>query len=79
MQFCLCTLKEAGVILAEDNRYDVICSGSLLGLHYGQDDDIAYLRSFFDKKEKLPQDIVQKFQSILRSKKKQLQGNTPTA
>jgi len=25
--------------LAEDNRCDVICSGSLLGLHYGQDDD----------------------------------------
>ena len=25
--------------LAEDNRYDVIASGSLLGLHYGQDAD----------------------------------------
>lgn len=25
--------------LAEDGRYDVIASGSLLGLHYGQDDD----------------------------------------
>ncbi len=25
--------------LAEDNRFDVIASGSLLGLHYGQDDD----------------------------------------
>ena len=25
--------------MAEDNRFDVIASGSLLGLHYGQDDD----------------------------------------
>ena len=25
--------------LAEDDSYDIICSGSLLGLHYGQDDD----------------------------------------
>ena len=78
--------------LAEDNRYDVIASGSLLGLHYGQDDDadveevesvpvgyerqlmmysldfreflwaygytdsdIDYLKSFYDKKEKLPE------------------------
>ena len=89
--------------LAEDNRFDVICSGSLLGLHYGQDaddeveevesvpvgyeralmmysldfmeflwaygykdSDIDYLKSFFDKKEKLPYDIAEKFQSILR-------------
>ena len=89
--------------LAEDNRFDVVCSGSLLGLHYGQDDDadveeiesvpvgyerslmmysldfteflwaygyknedIAYLKSFFDKKETLPNDISQKFQEILK-------------
>ncbi|MDY4902663.1 MAG: ATP-binding protein, partial [Treponema sp.] len=25
--------------LAEDDSFDIICSGSLLGLHYGQDDD----------------------------------------
>lgn len=89
--------------LAEDNRYDIISSGSLLGLHYGQDDDdeveevesipvgyersllmysldfveflwaygysdsdIAYLKTFFDSKQKLPHDINEKFQSILR-------------
>ena len=89
--------------LAEDGRYDVIASGSLLGLHYGQDadeevekvesipvgferqvvmysmdfeeflwaygyeqDTIEYLRSFYDKKEKVPQDINEKFESILR-------------
>ena len=89
--------------LAEDNRYDVIASGSLLGLHYGQDDDeeveevesipvgyekplvmysldfkeflwaygysdgdIEYLKSFYDKKEKIPSDINEKIRSILR-------------
>ena len=89
--------------LAEDGRYDVIASGSLLGLHYGQDadeeveevesipvgferqvvmysmdfeeflwaygyeqDTIDYLRSFYEKKEKVPDDINEKFESILR-------------
>ena len=89
--------------LAEDNRYDIICSGSLLGLHYGQDDDkeveevesipvgferqlvmysmdfreflwaygysdedIAYLKSFFDERKKIPVDILQKFQAIFK-------------
>ena len=31
--------RTAMKFLAEDARYDVIASGSLLGLHYGQDDD----------------------------------------
>ncbi len=89
--------------LAEDDSFDIICSGSLLGLHYGQDDDkeveevesvpvgferqfimysmdfkeflwaygykdedIAYLKSFYDNRQKIPNDILQKFQSILR-------------
>lgn len=89
--------------LAEDDRYDIICSGSLLGLHYGQDDDkdveevesvpvgferqlvmysmdfreflwaygysdedIAYLKTFYDERKKIPLDILQKFQSILK-------------
>ena len=89
--------------LAEDGRYDVIASGSLLGLHYGQDadeeveevesipvgferqvmmysmdfeeflwaygyesDTIEYLRSFYDKREKVPADINEKFESIFR-------------
>ena len=89
--------------LAEDNRYDVIASGSLLGLHYGQDadeeveevesipvgferqvtmysmdfeeflwaygyeqDSIDYLRSFYNKGEKVPYDINEKFESIFR-------------
>ncbi len=89
--------------LADDDRYDVVASGSLLGLHYGQDDDadveevesvpvgyerqlmmysldfreflwtygytdsdIDYLKSFYDKKEKLPTEMKDKFQSILR-------------
>ena len=89
--------------LAEDGRYDVIASGSLLGLSYGQDDDrevkevesipvgyeksvmmysldfeeflwaygyeadtIDYLRSFYESKEKIPPEINQKFDSILR-------------
>ncbi|MBO4886696.1 MAG: ATP-binding protein [Firmicutes bacterium] len=89
--------------LAEDGRYDVIASGSLLGLHYGQDadkeveeiesipvgyerqvimysmdfeeflwaygygqDTVDYLRSLFDKKEKVPSEINWKFENILR-------------
>lgn len=89
--------------LAEDGRYDIIASGSLLGLHYGQDadrdveevesipvgferqivmysmdfeeflwaygyeqDTIDYLRSFYERREKVPQDINEKFESILR-------------
>ncbi|MBQ3935329.1 MAG: AAA family ATPase, partial [Clostridia bacterium] len=89
--------------LAEDGRYDVIASGSLLGLHYGQDadqeveevesipvgferqvvmysmdfeeflwaygygqDTIDYLRSFYEKREKVPDDVNEKFESILR-------------
>ena len=89
--------------LAEDGRYDVIASGSLLGLSYGKDDDkevepvesipvgyekpvmmysldfeeflwaygygsdtVGYLKSFFDSKEKLPTEINQRFESILR-------------
>ncbi len=89
--------------LAEDKRYDVIASGSLLGLHYGQDadeevkevdsipvgyerqvvmysmdfeeflwaygygqDTVDYLRSFYEKREKVPADLNEKFESILR-------------
>lgn len=89
--------------LAEDNRYDVIASGSLLGLHYGQDadteveeiesipvgyerqiimysldfeeflwaygygnDTIEYLRSFYEKREKVPVSLNEKFENILR-------------
>ena len=89
--------------LAEDDRYDVIASGSLLGLHYGQDadteveevesipvgyerqlvmhsldfkeflwaygykdSDIEYLKSFYDKQEKIPDDINEKFRNILK-------------
>ena len=89
--------------LAEDGRYDVIASGSLLGLHYGQDaddeveevesipvgferqvvmysmdfeeflwaygygsDTVEYLRSFYEKTEKVPADINEKFESIFR-------------
>ena len=89
--------------LAEDNRYDIIASGSLLGLSYGQDDDrevkeiesvpvgyekqimmysldfeeflwaygygndtVEYLRSFYESKEKIPSEMLQRFDSILR-------------
>ncbi|MGN0583350.1 MAG: ATP-binding protein [Oscillospiraceae bacterium] len=89
--------------LAEDNRYDVIASVSLLGLSYGQDDDrevkeiesvpvgyekqvmmysldfeeflwsygygndtVEYLRSFFESREKIPSEILQRFDNILR-------------
>lgn len=89
--------------LAEDERFDVIASGSLLGLSYGQDDDrevkevesipvgyekplmmysldfeeflwaygyesdtIEYLRNFYISKEKIPSEMNEKFDSILR-------------
>ncbi|MBE7067358.1 MAG: ATP-binding protein [Ruminococcaceae bacterium] len=89
--------------LAEDGRYDIIASGSLLGLSYGKDDDrevapvesipvgyektvmmysldfeeflwaygysdetIAYLKSFFISKEKIPAEINEKYESLLR-------------
>lgn len=89
--------------LAQDERFDVIASGSLLGLAYGQDadkevkevesipvgyekplmmysldfeeflwaygygdDTINYLRSFYDSKEKIPPEINEKYDSILR-------------
>ena len=89
--------------LAEDGRYDVIASGSLLGLSYGKDDDddvepvesipvgyektvmmysmdfeeflwaygytdetIAYLKSFYTSGEKVPPEIHEKFESLLR-------------
>lgn len=89
--------------LAQDERFDVIASGSLLGLAYGQDadkevkevesipvgyekplmmysldfeeflwaygygnDTIDYLRSFYDSKEKIPPEINEKYDSILR-------------
>lgn len=89
--------------LAEDNRFDVVCSGSLLGLHYGQDDDdeveeiesvpvgyerslvmysldfmeflwaygykdsdIVYLKTFFDEKKKIPDEINSKFRELIR-------------
>lgn len=89
--------------LAEDDSFDIICSGSLLGLHYGQDadadveevesvpvgferqlvmysmdfkeflwaygykeEDIEYIKSFYDERKKIPQDILQKYQSILK-------------
>ncbi len=89
--------------LAEDGRYDVIASGSLLGLSYGKDDDkdvepvesipvgyekavmmysmdfeeflwaygytdetINYLKSFYISKDKIPSDINQKFETLLR-------------
>lgn len=89
--------------LAEDGRYDVIASGSLLGLSYGKDDDdevepvesipvgyektvmmysmdfeeflwaygytdetIAYLKSFYDSKEKIHPEIHEKYESLLR-------------
>ena len=89
--------------LAEDGRFDVIASGSLLGLSYGKDDDnevepvesipvgyektvmmysmdfeeflwaygytdetIAYLKNFYDSKEKIPPEIHEKYESLLR-------------
>lgn len=89
--------------LAEDGKYDVIASGSLLGLSYGKDDDddvdavesipvgyeksvmmysldfeeflwaygyenetISYLKNFYISKEKIPFEICEKFESLLR-------------
>ncbi len=89
--------------LAEDGRFDVIASGSLLGLSYGKDDDneiepvesipvgyeksvmmysmdfeeflwaygyddetIAYLKGFYEAKEKIPFEICEKFETLLR-------------
>lgn len=89
--------------LAEDGRFDIIASGSLLGLSYGKDDDsdvepvesipvgyekavmmysldfeeflwaygysretIDYLKSFYTSKEKVPPEIHEKFESLLR-------------
>lgn len=88
--------------LAEDGRFDVITSGSLLGLTYGDDDDenteaplsvptgyetflmmysldfeeflwaegyensIPYLKEFFDKKEKVPSVLNDKFETLFR-------------
>lgn len=89
--------------LAEDGRYDVIASGSLLGLSYGKDDDdevevvesipvgyektvmmysldfeeflwaygyddetVSYLQSFYGNEEKVPPEICEKFESIMR-------------
>lgn len=89
--------------LAQDGRYDVIASGSLLGLSYGKDDDdevepvesipvgyektvmmysmdfeeflwaygytdetVAYLKSLYDAKEKIPPEIHEKYESLLR-------------
>lgn len=89
--------------LAEYGEVDVIASGSLLGLSYGQDDDktveqidsipvgyekqvvmypldfeeflwansygdqaIGYLQEYFDKKEKVPTDINDKYEELLR-------------
>ncbi len=89
--------------LAQDKRFDVIASGSLLGLAYGQDADkevtevdsipvgyekplmmysldfeeflwaygygnetIEYLRSFYNSKEKIPPEINEKYDTILR-------------
>lgn len=89
--------------LAQDNRYDVIASGSLLGLAYGQDadkdvkevdsipvgyekpimmysldfeeflwaygygdDTIDYLRSFYKSKEKIPSEINERYDKLLR-------------
>jgi len=89
--------------LAEDNRFDIIASGSLLGLHYGFDADkdvekpdsipvgyetpftmysldfeeflwaygygdeqIDYLKGFFDTGEKIPDAINEKYESLFR-------------
>lgn len=89
--------------LAQDGRFDVIASGSLLGLSYGKDDDrevepvesvpvgyerpimmypmdfeeflwaygypdetITYLKGFYTAKEKIPTDVREKFENLLR-------------
>ena len=88
--------------LAEDGRFDVITSGSLLGLTYGEDADenteepesvptgyetfltmysldfeeflwaegyesgISYLKELFDKKEKVPFELNEKYETLFR-------------
>lgn len=89
--------------LAEDGRYDIIASGSLLGLAYGKDADdeveqvdsipvgyendvmmysmdfeeflwaygytdetVSYLKELYRSKEKIPSEIHEKFENILR-------------
>lgn len=89
--------------LAEDKRFDVIASGSLLGLPYGQDADeeveevssipvgyerqimmysldfeeflwaygydgntIEYVKGFFEKKEKVPAELNERFENLLK-------------
>ncbi len=89
--------------LAEDGRYDIIASGSLLGLSYGRDDDadvekvesipvgyeipivmysldfeeflwangyskdsVDYLKEFFVKREKVPDEIHNKYEELIR-------------
>ena len=89
--------------LAQDDRFDVIASGSLLGLAYGRDDDkeveevesipvgyekpmvmypldfeeflwaygygedtISYLKGFYDTKAKVPEEINEKYLSLIR-------------
>lgn len=89
--------------LAQDNRFDVIASGSLLGLAYGLDDDkeveevesipvgyekpivmypldfeeflwaygygedtVSYLKGFYDTKTKVPEEINEKYLSLIR-------------
>ena len=80
---------------SEDGRFDVICSGSLLGVNYKKirsipvgfkeeytmysmdfeeflwaygygDETIAYLKSFYTEKEKIPPEIQEKFEALLR-------------
>ncbi|MBE6864724.1 MAG: ATP-binding protein [Ruminococcus flavefaciens] len=89
--------------LAQDERFDVIASGSLLGLAYGQDadkevtevdsipvgyekplmmysldfeeflwaygydsDTIEYLRRFYESREKIPSEVNEKYDALLR-------------
>jgi len=89
--------------LAEDGRFDVIASGSLLGLSYGKDDDeevtavesipvgyeksvmmysmdfeeflwaygytdetISYLKRFYSSGEKIPPEVNERFEALLR-------------
>ena len=89
--------------LAQSKRVDVIASGSLLGLAYGQDDDrdvkevesvpvgyekpvtmysldfeeflwaygysveaIAYLKEFYDSKSKIPPELNEKYETLVR-------------
>lgn len=89
--------------LAEDNKYDVIASGSLLGLTFGTDADdevdeiesipvgyekvlmmysmdfeeflwangyskdaVGYLKEYFDKKEKVPSDVNEKYENLVK-------------